>query len=1468
MDCDFVLPLNKEDLLSNRAADGYGVRKIYEPAKLGEKLEDCNIDYRNDGPTAILKQFDVFYSVLHHLTRLQEEIKQQAWEMVLQNVTIHMNSLPMILDPEGMDIELRKSHLNTVKMEIYILTQLIEEFESEAAKPDMNTDITKRGKGSKKKSHQSWDWSKERSQVLSVINQFLQLELQRLWDPPIVEEEFANLFSSVCYKMLENPVVVRQKEDKELVINILGQLIKRYKHQLGASMKMIQLLQHFEHLVSPLAQAITTFVTDFGAKNLVSDVIREIGRMESSDLSRDTSGTRAFSQFLVELADKIPNQVLPNISLLMAHLDGDSYTMRNGVLGVFGEIVIKVLSKEDLDESMKKSRESFLDKLEEHIHDVHAFVRSKDLQIWLRLCQEKAIPISRQSRIIELILGRLLDKSSQVRKYAVQFLKASLIGNPFAAKLPIEQLTSSLEKETDKLKEMDTSSQNEDNAPSNELDREWSELETVLWKELTKTSDEEETSGDEEMEEDQGEDEEAFQIYEDDEDGLDKALLKVQGFLKEKLHDKAIKMLSRVLEVWGDVEELQVSDEDVQKMMESSDEVEEDEDEEDSEETEDKQSREKKLKKKLFLLKKVYCLNASGNDMEIDLDAVTQQQPTEEQILKNTQLEQQKVLVNYLKDCVNFAHQMRRAIPILCQHLGSKTNSDVLETMDFFIAAHEFGLAHSEEGIRRMANLVWSRDPIVKKAVVTAFERLYLDIACDNPRNKPTLIVNSLTSLITSANLGELTSLEELLCELMKQDLIPQNVVQLLWQRFALKLPQTTEKEQRGALNILSMVAGAEKDIIKSNLSVLVEHGLKYKSNFLLARDTCNAILKIKEKQKLGENKEPFRLPTEHGVFVQLESMILEGLAQLNDMTWVPFSEDAISVIYQLAEQPDVITGRLLKALVQTLFGGPPTNDQPLQQDEDDVFPKQSSQAPPSSSQQNNKTHPRVVARVLSIAGYIALMHLYHLDVSILSELKRRHNIQEEEKERKGKKNGKTPGGSRRKSGARDSSIHKDSGLDDEMGVGGAAAEDAEAEYIRKICEREIVTGDNLLSVFAPVAVMICKNPSAYKNAELRSSAALALSRFMMVSSEFCDQHLQLVFTILEKSEFAIVRSNMMITLGDLCFRFPNLIEPWTPNLYARLRDESVEVRKTAVTILTHLILNDMLKVKGQISEMAICLEDKEDKIASSAKSLFAELARKGNALYNIAPDIISRLSDPDTGVDESVFRTIMKYILQFIQKDKQAESLVEKLCHRFRATRTDRQWRDLSFCLSLLPYTEKTFKKLMENIRCYHDKLSDDDVYSCFTTIISKSKKFSKQEFKTLVEEFESTIEGYHNKGVEENADFDKAAKVLSQAATQENTTKNRKKSTRTARKPKPWEVNDSEEDVETNDNEPPKHPSRKSTRNVSKKTTKDKSDDDFSDKENRKALPGGKRKTTEKKRKTVRLNPVFSSDEEDLFT
>ena len=45
--------------------------------------------------------------------------------------------------------------------------------------------------------------------------------------------------------------------------------------------------------------------------------------MDPRDLARDTSGTRAYADFLVELAGWVPSQIIPNISVLLCHLDGE-----------------------------------------------------------------------------------------------------------------------------------------------------------------------------------------------------------------------------------------------------------------------------------------------------------------------------------------------------------------------------------------------------------------------------------------------------------------------------------------------------------------------------------------------------------------------------------------------------------------------------------------------------------------------------------------------------------------------------------------------------------------------------------------------------------------------------------------------------------------------------------------------------------------------------------------------------------------------------------------------------------------------------------------------------------------------------------------------------------------------------------------------------------------------------------------
>lgn len=57
------------------------------------------------------------------------------------------------------------------------------------------------------------------------------------------------------------------------------------------------------------------------------------------------------------------------------------------------------------------------------------------------------------------------------------------------------------------------------------------------------------------------------------------------------------------------------------------------------------------------------------------------------------------------------------------------------------------------------------------------------------------------------------------------------------------------------------------------------------------------------------------------------------------------------------------------------------------------------------------------------------------------------------------------------------------------------------------------------------------------------------------------------------------MRANIIVALGDLAFRFPNALEPWNPLIYDRLKDDNPGVRANAIMVLTHLILNDMVKV-------------------------------------------------------------------------------------------------------------------------------------------------------------------------------------------------------------------------------------------------------------------------------------------------
>ncbi|WAQ81824.1 hypothetical protein PtA15_2A136 [Puccinia triticina] len=314
--------------------------------------------------------------------------------------------------------------------------------------------------------------------------------------------------------------------------------------------------------------------------------------------------------------------------------------------------------------------------------------------------------------------------------------------------------------------------------------------------------------------------------------------------------------------------------------------------------------------------------------------------------------------------------------------------------------------------------------------------------------------------------------------------------------------------------------------------------------------------------------------------------------------------------------------------------------------------------------------------------------------------------------------------------------------------------EDDIADVVFHAREKELLFGkQSILAVFAPMTVQICGLPAVYKNETLQTAAALSLGKFMCVSGEFCEKHLMLLFKILETSQNPAVRSNIIIALGDIAVCFATIMDQHSDGLYKGLADPDLDVKKNTLMVLTHLILNGMIKVKGQLGEIAKCINDPEKRISELAQLFFDELSKKDqNAIYNNLPDMISHLSVGKHAVDAPLFRSVMDNIFKHLKKDKQSEAIVEKLCQRFRLVGELRQWQDIAYCLALLQFkSEKALKKLVDGLPSYQDKLYDPEVFKSFEDILTKVKanKWAK-EHGDLVE-FEKALRAQKEKGEED---------------------------------------------------------------------------------------------------------------------
>jgi condensin complex subunit 1 len=1328
------------------------------------KLAQCERTLRTQGPTSILGIFDVLYSCLHHVNALKQENLDELMSMLIRGLLMLEIELKKALSEGIRNSEQRVRYLNTLKMFVYLSVELANHMEKKQSSSKEN-DLMPTSKARKRpaktqtrattpdmslaESSTNFDWNEIREKLLDALAKLVQLNIQKLWDPPIAEEQFVIIISNLCYKLMENlgsqgGTSLRPQQKKGLrdyLCHILGLLIKKYNHSYGACVMIIQTLPHYEHLSALYADLVHTCVVQLGYEAILPDLLREFRHANSATTSKTQSSAavaenpniKYHSQFLMDLADRLASNLLNYLSLIQDLLDDDSYLMRSAILHLYGELIVKVLNEKNTtsaaaavvlnnedDEAisselkLKQMRNELLDTLLEHVHDCNALARSRTLQIWRRICEENAVPISYINELMQRCIGRMEDVASSVRKSAFQLLCDLIRKNPYGI--------SSLEMSIEQVKQ------------------EWHKEEEIL----------------------------------------------------KRMSDEAERQLI----------------DDVNAIPQSS---------------------------------AVAEQEQTGVQSDPSSSNQNQQQKQHQMIIV------QKSKVNYLKDMHKFVKQIESAIPKLSSLLFSKTQTDVLEVISFFVTCYEHGLSDMLLGIRKMLSLIMFAEKTIKDAVVAAYKRLYLS----TPNSNPLQIAKQLIKLVNDLTLCERDALEELIGEFINTGELNNNVVQVLWELFTNNDPQVSATYSHNALILLGMIIKKVPEKGRANIQVLIDAGLRkpinnlddqnaneenrsrleesdilrYAETFLAlsyisletnakklstgSGDTQegtsaplkNSTNKSKDsKLRKGEQKtqiksssviEPFKLPNNHQLFERICDIVCEQFTNQRTVYWSNMTENAILCIFKLADNPIVLSDSLLNDLIEKL---PPlkmlNGRSSISQAVTTTINSFGDETMTSISTQQTAADEKaficdsmMLARFYTFVGLLATKLLVFLNQSLVCELKRRKLCSENDNAAGNKttlnKSGininSSTARARRKSLRSLKSFNSEPAIEEEMGLQGAEAEDAELVLIESLIEQRIAVSQqttNNISMIAqllPGIVHILKEPHKYSDEHLQLACAMSLVRIMLLSPQLCSKYLQLLFTLMEKSTNMLVRSQLIIGVGDLVYRFPNALEPWTSHLYVPLRDKSTQVRMNTIRVLSHLILKEMIKTRGQIFEIAICTIDADQRISALSKLFFSELAQRNNGLviYNAMPDIISQLSGGGGGgsvgnerIDEESFRNIVTYLFSFIKRDKQCETLIEKLCHAFRQANTsERKCRDLAFCLSKIQMSESGIKKLKETFKWYADKLCISAVYEIFKQNILKNARklpMIKNETKLLIDELEKEIENIRKKGINEEENID----------------------------------------------------------------------------------------------------------------
>mmetsp|Transcript_3353 Transcript_3353/g.6087 ORF Transcript_3353/g.6087 Transcript_3353/m.6087 type:complete len:1404 (+) Transcript_3353:47-4258(+) len=1289
------------------------------PHDIDSRLEDLS-----ESSEQSQDDINFLYSAIHAVADLSDAQRR------LLNEALYNRAHQMLEtcqdDPQSATIEDKAGASKAFYLLAHYCTLMERVFKATPTDASVSTTAAKKKKT--KASSTSYIWPEWRFTCLNLFHKLLDGDARALFAMGIMPENFVMLFWKYTLQLLEEKpagmsgVGTAEQASKKLCIAVLLLACKHVSAgaSTGVTVLMTGLLDSAcsqEHMAAPIAEICRS--SGVGSA-LVSELMSEVARLNMTELSKGNgSGARNIGCFLIAVASVYPEMIALYLPLIMHHMDSDVYQIRCAIITAMGS-TIAFIHQQCQAEMAKEQSSPTGESVGEGNEDSDDVGSGKfNMRQFMRLRDD----------MVDMLIERTHDVSAYARA-AVLKVWISLVE---AEALPVVRFGSVAEVALDRLKDKVAS-----------VRKSATQLLTAQLE---------------------------FNPF--------SGSLNVAHFVTLRAElERRIKERMELL-----AEEVQATtekDENKSAVRVKKEKGEADDDEEEEE---------------LF-----------GDEEPENTDLAVMFQEDAEIVAMTAELSK-------CVSCLELLQSVHTAVPKIGAMLSSKTTSDVLEALRFFTRTMNFGIKGSAAFLHQTFSSIWHQEESIQLECLQTFFHVYVSDGGEGsgssllPSNE---IAFNLVQLALRCSLAELTSVEKLIGEIFVRAKDSGNsgatvaqqavfkkfskqapaVIQALWQMATISSRSNqqgaaADQEKvplRGPLMVLKMIASSV-DVAKLSNQVFPTAKVKVLCKLALENvqsvDTPSAMDDIRVAAICLQACSSF-VEASQCSDDELQAVLISAAERLalvvcdkfqkfdnEEMTraWFAMCEEAVSAVFRLHSTPDVFLGKMIMSTY-------------------------TSWAAATSSEALDIVIKTRLARFMFLCGQGALSSLLYTE-KIANSAKKSLEAKSKSKREEDKA----------KKDATGEEVSEVDDMEEEMGLTAMADAEHEREF-NKVVEVELVANPgNLLGSFHPfIAFVVANGSGEFSDPLVREAAVLALCRYMSVSSVLCEEYLALLFTVLERETNAAIRTSIVIATGDLSFRFPNAVEPWTARMYDRLSDECLLVRYNTLMVLTHLILNDMIKVKGQVSAVVMCLNDPSEDVCGLARLFFTELSkRSNNPVYNLLGDVISTLSRDKTApvLNESEatvtpseevvkvaliadsntrehreltpveFNTTMHFLLSFVTKDKQADSLLERLLVRMAAAVSIKQRRNLAFCISELPITDKGVKRMTELLRQMKDCLFDKDIVEYLKQVVAKAKKTTGKasagcEVKEAATEFEDFVKSV----VEENLEDIDGENVLPQAA------------------------------------------------------------------------------------------------------